>query len=98
VGFTPRAIRHVRPYWRFSSSRGVLSSYLWVLDLETASWDAHTQVTFLKYSVGQNRIYTYIYAVYLVISKPKIPYVHRIYMVLANPTKVPLYGTSVAPL
>jgi len=34
--------------------------------------------------VGQNRIYT----VYLVISKPKIPYVHRIYMVLANPTHV----------
>ena len=30
-------------------------------------------------------IYTYIYTVYLVISKPKIPYVHRIYMVLANP-------------
>jgi len=35
--------------------------------------------------VGQNRIYTYIYTVYLVVSKPKIPYVHRIYMVLANP-------------
>ena len=36
--------------------------------------------------VGQKRIYTYIYTVYLVISKPKIPYVNRIYMVLANPT------------
>jgi hypothetical protein len=35
--------------------------------------------------VGQNRIYTYIYTVYLVIFKPKIPYVRRIYMVLANP-------------
>ena len=35
--------------------------------------------------VGQNRIYTFIYTIYLVISKPKIPYVHRIYMVLANP-------------
>jgi len=35
--------------------------------------------------VGQNCIYTYIYTVYLVISKPKIPYVHRIFMVLANP-------------
>jgi len=34
--------------------------------------------------VGQNHIYTYIYTVYLVISKPNIPYVHRIYMVLAN--------------
>ena len=30
--------------------------------------------------VGHNRIYTYIYTVYLVISKPKIPYVHHIYM------------------
>ena len=39
--------------------------------------------------VGQNRIYTYIYTVYLVISKPKIPYVHRIYMVLANPRYMP---------
>jgi hypothetical protein len=29
--------------------------------------------------VGQNRIYTYIYTVYLVISKPKIPYVHRMF-------------------
>ena len=35
--------------------------------------------------VGQNRIYTYIYTVYLVISLPKIPYIHRIYMVLASP-------------
>jgi len=35
--------------------------------------------------VGQNRICAYIYTVFLVISKPKIPYVHRIYMVLANP-------------
>jgi len=33
--------------------------------------------------VGQNRIYTYIYTV--VISKPKTPNVHRLYMVLANP-------------
>jgi hypothetical protein len=30
--------------------------------------------------VGQNHIYTYIYTVNLVISKPKIPYVHRICM------------------
>jgi hypothetical protein len=36
-------------------------------------------------SVGQKSIYTYIYTVCLVISKPKTPYVHRIYMVLANP-------------
>ena len=30
--------------------------------------------------VGQNRKYTYIYTVYLVISKPKLPYEHRIYI------------------
>jgi len=36
--------------------------------------------------VGQNRIYTPYMTVYLVISLPKIPYVNRIYMVLANPT------------
>jgi len=40
--------------------------------------------------VGQNRINTYIYTVYLVISKPKILYIHRIHMVLANPTNWPL--------
>ena len=36
--------------------------------------------------VGQDRIYTPYMTVYLVISLPKIPYVHRIYMVLAKPT------------
>jgi len=36
--------------------------------------------------VGQNRIYTPYMTEYLVISQPKIPYKHRIYMVLANPT------------
>jgi hypothetical protein len=35
--------------------------------------------------VGQNRIYTPYMAVYLVIPLPKIPYINRIYMVLANP-------------
>jgi len=35
--------------------------------------------------VGQNRIYTQHMTVYLVISLPKIPYIHRIYMVSANP-------------
>jgi hypothetical protein len=34
--------------------------------------------------VGQNRIYAPYMTVYLVISLPKIPYMHRIYMVLAN--------------
>jgi len=35
--------------------------------------------------VGQNRIYAPYMAVYLVISLPNVPYMHRIYMVLANP-------------
>jgi hypothetical protein len=35
--------------------------------------------------VGQNRIYTPYMTEYSVISLPKIPYIHRIYMVLANP-------------
>jgi hypothetical protein len=35
--------------------------------------------------VGQNRIYTPYMTVYLVISLSNIPYLRRIYMVLANP-------------
>ena len=42
--------------------------------------------------VGQNRIYAPSMTVYLVISLPNIPYIHRIYMVLANPTYKPLLG------
>jgi len=42
--------------------------------------------------VGQNRIYTPYMTVYLVISLPKIPYIHRIYMVLANP--IYAYGSG----
>jgi hypothetical protein len=38
--------------------------------------------------VGQNRIYTPYMTVYLVISLPNLPYIHRIYMVLANPSNV----------
>jgi hypothetical protein len=34
--------------------------------------------------VGQNRIYTPYMAVYLVISLPRIVYIHRIYTVMAN--------------
>jgi hypothetical protein len=41
--------------------------------------------------VGQNCIYTPYMTVYLVISLPKVPYIHRIYMVLANPTHASLY-------
>ena len=40
------------------------------------------------YRVGHNRIYTPYMTVYFVISLPKIPHIHRIYMVLANPTYV----------
>jgi hypothetical protein len=36
--------------------------------------------------VGQNCIYTYKYNIYLVISKPKTPCIHCMYMVLTNPT------------
>jgi hypothetical protein len=42
--------------------------------------------TVLISRVGQNRIYTPYMTVYLVISLPSVPYMHRIYMVLANPT------------
>jgi len=34
--------------------------------------------------VGQNRIYAPYMTVYEVVSLPKIPYIHRVYMVLAN--------------
>ena len=52
--------------------------------------DANVQLRVCR--VGQNRIYTYIYTVYLVISKPKIPYVHHIYMV--NPMCMLLASVS----
>jgi hypothetical protein len=44
--------------------------------------------------VGQNRINTPYMTVYLVISLPKIPYTHRIYMVLANPTNEPYWHSE----
>jgi hypothetical protein len=37
------------------------------------------------YRVSHDRIYTPYMTLYLVISLPKIPYVHCIYMALANP-------------
>ena len=46
MGFTPRAIRHMRRNWLLSSS-GVIS--MWVLCLEGASWGTHTLGTFQKY-------------------------------------------------
>ena len=50
--------------------------------------DFVNQYTYLVPRVGQSRIYKYApcMTVYLVISLPEMPYVHRIYMVLANPT------------
>jgi len=42
---------------------------------------------FISIRVGQNRIYAPYMTVYMVISVPKIPYMHYIYMVLANPTQ-----------
>jgi len=40
----------------------------------------------VMHRVGQNRIYAPYITVHLVISLPKIPYIHRIYMILANPS------------
>jgi hypothetical protein len=40
--------------------------------------------------VGQNRMYTPYMTVYLVISQPKLPYIHCICMVLVNPSYVVL--------
>ena len=48
----------------------------------------HTDTSLHIFRVGQNRINTPYMTVYLVISLPKIPYIHRIYMVLANPTHI----------
>jgi len=42
--------------------------------------------------VGQNRINKPYMTVYFVISLPKVPYIHRIYIVLANPTGKPFGG------
>jgi hypothetical protein len=47
----------------------------------------HTYIRCI-YSVGQNRIYAPYMTVYLVISLPKIPYIHRINRVLANPINI----------
>ena len=41
---------------------------------------------FIKLGFGQNRIHAPYVTVYMVIFLPKMPYIHRIYMVLANPT------------
>jgi len=45
-----------------------------------------TEIVMRISRVGQDRIYAPYMTVYFVISLPEIPYIHRIYMVLANPT------------
>jgi hypothetical protein len=40
------------------------------------------------FRVGQNRIYAPYMTLYLVISLPRIPYIHRIYMAPANPPHI----------
>ena len=49
--------------------------------------------------VGQNLIYTPYMTVYLAFFLPKRQYIHRIYMVLANPTYMSLsvYGSACTP-
>ena len=47
------------------------------------------------FRVGQNCTFTPYMTVYLVISLPKIPYKHRIYMVLANPTSFAQDGVGI---
>ena len=48
------------------------------------------------YRVGQNCIYTPYMTVYLVFFLPKLLYTHRVYMVLANPTRI--YGVHIRHL
>ena len=52
-----------------------------------ARWNYRTCTAHMR-RFGQNRIYTTYMTVFLVISLPKMPHIHRIYiyMVLANPT------------
>ena len=50
------------------------------------------------FRVGQNRIYTPYMTVYLVISLPKIPYVDRVYMVLANPIHISCFQLAMTPM
>jgi len=48
--------------------------------------------------VGQNCTYTLYMTLYSMNSLPKIPYIHRKCMVLANPTQEPPSSTVSAPL
>jgi hypothetical protein len=73
--------------------RACASLYVNVLKHYNMFWQYFASVIAfneLMCRVGQNRIYTPYMTVCMVISLPKIPYIHRIYMVLvlANPTHV----------
>jgi len=48
------------------------------------------------YMVGQNRVHAPYMTVYLVIPLPNIPYIHHIYMVMANPTYLICKGEGMA--
>ena len=48
--------------------------------------DVFGNLTYRFHRVGQNRIYALYMTAYLAISLPIIPYIHRIYRVLANAT------------
>jgi len=53
-----------------------------------------TWYTWAVYRINQNRIYSLCMTVYLVISLPKVPYINRLYMVLANPSYAPWACTN----
>ena len=66
--------------------------YQWLCQVvhrhQIGTWVYHSRScisTIYEWGWPEPYIYTYIYTVYFLISKPKIPYVHHIYMVLANP-------------
>ena len=44
------------------------------------------------YRVGQDCTNTLYMTAYMVISLPKLPYIHRMYMVLANPNPINVQG------
>jgi len=71
------------------TSPAELNGYFWcIIYLHiNAAWTVWTPrgCAYCMSGVGQNRIYALYITVYLVISLPKIPCIHRMYMVMANP-------------
>jgi hypothetical protein len=68
----------------YQASPLLISTFLYQWSTSgTATW-----CQYYVFRVGQNRIYTPYMTVYFVISLPKSPYIHRIYMVLVNPIYV----------